>query len=216
MLPSFLSNESSLLTLLLFVCFLIYYQIWKHIVKRDILPPTVSTLGLSCHSHEDPSSLHTKWIHSGFPGESGLILFLPIYIFWLTSAAGLKRGSSSQGSHSTPGMEPSACEHPTHCTQPRIRSGTATATRFSLQSNVYLKPFPPPSFFFDCIYIAALRLHQHGPIFFLRPNTFHLLLNLVASSFFFTLLSPHLPFHLSFIHLSIPFSLYFPLFYVPS
>lgn len=54
----------------------------------------------------------------------------------------------------------------THCTQPRIRSGTATATRFSLQSNVYLKPFPPPSFFFDCIYIAALRLHQHSPIFF--------------------------------------------------
>lgn len=124
------------------------------------------TPGLSCHSHEDPSALHTKWIRSGFPGESGLILFLPIYIFRLTSAAGLKRGSSSQGSHSTPGMEPSACEHPTHCTQPRIRSGTATATRFSLQSNVYLKPFPPPSFFFDCIYIAALRLHQHSPIFF--------------------------------------------------
>lgn len=106
--------------------------------------------------------------------------------------------------------------NPIHCTQLRIRSGTATATRFSLQSNVYLKPFPPPSFFFDCIYIAALRLHQHSPIFFLRPNTFHLLLNLVASSFLFTLLSPHLSFHLSFIHLSIPFSLYFPLFYVPS
>lgn len=107
--------------------------------------------------------------------------------------------------------------HPLHCTHyTRIRSGTPMATRFSLQSNVYLKPFPPPSFFFDCIYIAALRLHQHSPIFFLRPNTFHLLLNLVASSFLFTLLSPHLSFHLSFIHLSIPFSLYFPLFYVPS
>lgn len=56
--------------------------------------------------------------------------------------------------------------NPIHCTQRRFRSGTAMATGFSLQSNVYLKPFPPPSLFVDCIYIAAPRLHQHSPIFF--------------------------------------------------
>lgn len=136
------------------------------------MPPTVLTLGLSCHSHEDCSSLHTKWIHSGFPGESGLILFLPIYIFRLTSAAGLKRGSSSQGSHSTPGMEPSACEHPTHCTQPRIRSGTATATRFSLQSNVYLKPFPHPHFSLTVYILLHLDCTNIVPSFFCDQTRF--------------------------------------------
>lgn len=70
---------------------------------------------LSCPSYEDPSSLHVKWIHSGF-GEVGgmgmLLLFLHIYI---SSVTRLKRGSSSQCSRSpscsTPRTDLPAREH---------------------------------------------------------------------------------------------------------
>lgn len=124
-------------------CF--FFTQWCSDTRFLLLTPV-----LSCLSYEDPSSLHVKWIHSGFRGGGGdgdVDSFSSHCYFVSRKIKKRIRFAVQPQFIMQHPRDRSSClwtleGNFIHCTQLRIRSGTGQALEFSFQTIASLKPFP--------------------------------------------------------------------------